>query len=164
MTLREPNNTPEKNKGGRPPATPQVKMEKFLASLSDSERAELEGAAGAPVPAGPTSPLLVQPESASTLPAEKYEGGPTRLMIFNHPLFFDDPGTTANALNGHAFAIDFNDFGMTTQRATSTTGFFRWRSNVQTPGDLKIEEQLIVDFGFDYALLEHYGRAFNVGA
>jgi hypothetical protein len=94
----------------------------------------------------------------------EFQGGPVKLMFFQHPLFFDDPGTASsdNDLNGHAFAIDFNDFGSVTLRGRKN-GFFRWFSNVETPGDRVFQEQLVVDYGFTYALAEHYGRGFNVG-
>lgn len=97
------------------------------------------------------------------LNVSSYDAGGLVMNFFRHPLFYDDPSTAADALNGHAYAVPFDDFKPVTIKS-KMTGWFRWNMNVQTPGDRKIQDQLYTNYGFMMVEAERYGRAYNVGS
>lgn len=98
------------------------------------------------------------------LDVSQYDAGGLLMNIFRHPLFYDDisPAAVTDALNGHAYAVPFDDFKPVTIKGR-LTGWFKWRMNVETPGDRKIQDQLYCDYGFHMVESERYGRGFNVG-
>lgn len=92
-----------------------------------------------------------------------YDAGGTILNITKHPLFYDDPSTADDALNGYCYAIDPADFQPVTMRG-QLTGWFRWQLNVHVGGFRGRQDQLYTNYGYQYAMVEHYGRSLNVGS
>lgn len=85
------------------------------------------------------------------------------MRFTTHPLFYDDPSTADDALNGYAYAVPFADFTPTTMKG-EMTGWFRWQLNVQNRGDRLRQDQLYCNYGFQYSAVEKYGRGLNVGS
>lgn len=88
-----------------------------------------------------------------------YDANGMVLDIFTHPLFYDDPSTAADALNGTCYVTDFEDFKPVTIKS-QYTGWFKWNMNVQNPGDRVVQDQLFCNPGFMYTFPEHYARGF----
>jgi len=92
-----------------------------------------------------------------------YDAAGLILDFTRHPLFYDDASTADDALSGYAYACDMADFQPVTMRGRMT-GWFRWQLNVQTPGDRLHQDQLYTNYGWQITMVEHYGRAMNVGS
>lgn len=98
-----------------------------------------------------------------------YQAGNLRLNIFPHLLLQDSADTTATGLSGTAYVCNFErggrapGFTPVTMRS-SKMGYFRWFLNLETDGNRRVIDQLIVNYGFKYTFAEHFARWVNPGS
>jgi len=92
-----------------------------------------------------------------------YESGGVTFHFWKHPLFYDDPSAATDALNGHCYVYPPDDLRFGTLNS-SLTGWFKWRMNVETPGDRLKQDQLYVNWTLIMTHPELYGRGYNPGA